>query len=73
MAEDASSKKFIIINFNNYKMMDSRYVMEQHNKIMRILGKCEKHKMQMDGFIFVSSVIEKLSPSWKDFNHTLTQ
>ncbi|GJQ90099.1 hypothetical protein Tco_0001238 [Tanacetum coccineum] len=28
MAEDASSKKFIISNFNNYKMVDSRPVME---------------------------------------------
>jgi hypothetical protein len=28
MAEDASSKKFLVSNFNNYKMVDSRPVME---------------------------------------------
>ncbi|GJV47130.1 hypothetical protein Tco_1437342 [Tanacetum coccineum] len=29
MAEDASSKKFLICNFNNYKMVNSRLVMER--------------------------------------------
>ena len=28
MAEDASSKKFLVSNFTNYKMTDSRPVME---------------------------------------------
>ncbi|GKE41294.1 hypothetical protein Tco_1464699 [Tanacetum coccineum] len=31
MAEDASSKKFLVSNFTNYKMTDSRPVMEQYN------------------------------------------
>ncbi|GJW12601.1 hypothetical protein Tco_1578428 [Tanacetum coccineum] len=38
MAEAASSLKFIISNFNNYKMVNSRLVMEQYNKLLRILG-----------------------------------
>lgn len=71
MAEDASSKKFLVSNFNNYKMVDSRPVMEQYNKLMRILGQFEQHKMNMDESISVSSVIDKLPPSWKDFKHTL--
>nr|GEV29639.1 zinc finger, CCHC-type [Tanacetum cinerariifolium] len=29
--EDSSSKKFLVSNFNNYKMVDSRPVMEQYN------------------------------------------
>ncbi|GKF76884.1 hypothetical protein Tco_0229354, partial [Tanacetum coccineum] len=33
MAEDASSKKFLISNFTNYKMTDSRPVMEQYNEL----------------------------------------
>ncbi|GKD49314.1 hypothetical protein Tco_1278290 [Tanacetum coccineum] len=40
MAEDTSSKKFLVSNFNNYRMVDS-------------------------------SIIDKLSPSWKDFKHML--
>ncbi|GKA92357.1 zinc finger, CCHC-type containing protein [Tanacetum coccineum] len=36
MAEDASSKKFLVSNFTNYKMTDSRPVMEQYNELLRI-------------------------------------
>nr|GFB88039.1 IAA-amino acid hydrolase ILR1-like 4 [Tanacetum cinerariifolium] len=36
MAEDASSKKFIVSNFTNYKMTGSRPVLEQCNKLIRI-------------------------------------
>ncbi|GJW46404.1 RNA-directed DNA polymerase [Tanacetum coccineum] len=48
MAEDASSKKFLVSNFTNYKMTDSRPVMEQYNELIRILGRFTQHKMNMD-------------------------
>nr|GEU39852.1 ATP-dependent DNA helicase PIF1-like [Tanacetum cinerariifolium] len=37
MAEDASSKKFLVSNFTNYKMVDSIPVLEQYNKLLGIL------------------------------------
>ncbi|GKF75127.1 hypothetical protein Tco_0224571 [Tanacetum coccineum] len=39
MAEDASSKKFLVSNFINYKMTDSRSVLEQYNELLSILGR----------------------------------
>ncbi|GJU34781.1 hypothetical protein Tco_1183135 [Tanacetum coccineum] len=48
MAEDASSKKFLVSNFTNYKMTDSRPVMEQYNELLGILGRFTQHKMNMD-------------------------
>ncbi|GJZ25553.1 zinc finger, CCHC-type containing protein [Tanacetum coccineum] len=71
MADDASSKKFLVSNFINYKMMDSRPVLEQYNKLLGILGRFTQHKINMDESIHVSCIIDKLSPSWKDFKHTL--
>ncbi|GKD47582.1 zinc finger, CCHC-type containing protein [Tanacetum coccineum] len=71
MAEDSSSKKFLVSNFNNYKMVDSRPVMEQYNELLRILGQYTQHGLKMDESISVSSIIDKLPPSWKDFKHTL--
>nr|GEY17179.1 zinc finger, CCHC-type [Tanacetum cinerariifolium] len=71
MAEDFSSKKFLVSNFNNYKMVDSRTVMEQYNELFRILGQYIQHGLKMDEFISVSSIIDKLPPSWKNFKHTL--
>ncbi|GJR63172.1 putative reverse transcriptase domain-containing protein [Tanacetum coccineum] len=48
IAEDASSKKFLVSNFINYKMNDSRPVMEQYNELLGILGRFIQHKMNMD-------------------------
>ncbi|GKA07919.1 hypothetical protein Tco_0687250 [Tanacetum coccineum] len=71
MATDASSKKFLVSNFTNYKMTDSRPVLEQYNELLGILGRFTQHKMNMDESIQVSCIIDKLPPSWKDFKHTL--
>ncbi|GJV19745.1 zinc finger, CCHC-type containing protein [Tanacetum coccineum] len=71
MAEDALSKKFLVTNFTNYKMTDSRPVLEQYNELLGILGRFTQHNMNMDESIKVSCIIDKLPPSWKDFKHTL--
>ncbi|XP_058725703.1 uncharacterized protein LOC131596996 [Vicia villosa] len=71
MEEDSSRKKFLVTNFNNYKMVESRSVMEQFNELLRILGQFTRHGLKMDETIFVSSIIDKLPPSWKDFKHNL--
>ncbi|GJX38523.1 zinc finger, CCHC-type containing protein [Tanacetum coccineum] len=48
MAEDTSSKKFLVSNFTNYKMTYSRPVLEQYNELLGILGRFTQHKMNMD-------------------------
>ncbi|GJU66055.1 zinc finger, CCHC-type containing protein [Tanacetum coccineum] len=71
MAKDASSKKFLVSNFTNYKMIDSRPVLEKYNELLGILRRFTQHKMNMDESIQVSCIIDKLPPSWKDFKHVL--
>nr|GEZ87166.1 zinc finger, CCHC-type [Tanacetum cinerariifolium] len=71
MADDASSKKFLVNNFTNYKMTNSRPVMEQYNKLLGILRRVTQHKINIDKAIQVSCIIDKHPPSWKDFKHTL--
>nr|GEX52360.1 zinc finger, CCHC-type [Tanacetum cinerariifolium] len=71
MFEDASSKKFLVSNFTNYKMTDSRPVMEQYNELFGIHGRFTQHNMNMDEAIQVSCIIDKLPPSWKYFKHIL--
>ncbi|GKA47174.1 hypothetical protein Tco_0740057 [Tanacetum coccineum] len=46
-------------------------VMEQYNKLLGILDRFTQHKINIDEAIQVSCIIDKLSPSWKDFKHTL--
>nr|GEY62688.1 zinc finger, CCHC-type [Tanacetum cinerariifolium] len=48
MAEDASSKKFLVSNFYNYKMVDSKPVVEQFNELLRILGQYTQHGLKID-------------------------
>nr|GEV19100.1 zinc finger, CCHC-type [Tanacetum cinerariifolium] len=48
MTKDASSKKFLVSNFTNYKMTDSRPVLEQYNELLGILERFTQHKMNMD-------------------------
>ncbi|GKE59746.1 hypothetical protein Tco_1510113, partial [Tanacetum coccineum] len=48
MAENASSKKFLVSNFTNYKMTYSRPVLEKYNELLGILGRFTQHKMSMD-------------------------
>ncbi|GJY25241.1 retrovirus-related pol polyprotein from transposon TNT 1-94 [Tanacetum coccineum] len=71
MAEDASSKKFLVSNFNNYKIVNSRSVMEPNHKLLRILGQFTQHGLNMDESISMFGIIDKLPPSWKDFKHNL--
>ncbi|GJW63863.1 hypothetical protein Tco_0115747 [Tanacetum coccineum] len=61
--EYASSEKFLVSNFNNYEMVDSRFVMEQYDELLQILGLFIQHGLKMDESIFVSSIIDKLAPS----------
>ncbi|KAE8661133.1 hypothetical protein F3Y22_tig00116939pilonHSYRG00341 [Hibiscus syriacus] len=71
MSEDASSKKFLVSDFMNYKMTDTRPVMEQYHELLRILGQFVQHNLKMDEAISVVVIIDKLPPSYKDFKHTL--
>ncbi|KAI3791459.1 hypothetical protein L2E82_05229 [Cichorium intybus] len=59
MAEDASSKKFLVSNFMGYKMVDYRHVMEQFHEILRILGQFAQHNLKMNEVISLVVIIDK--------------
>ncbi|GJR76036.1 zinc finger, CCHC-type containing protein [Tanacetum coccineum] len=71
MVENASSKKFLVSNFTNYEMTDSRQFLEQYNELLGILERFTQHKINIDESIQASCIIDKPSLSWKDFKHTL--
>nr|GEU68044.1 hypothetical protein [Tanacetum cinerariifolium] len=48
-----------------------RSMMEQYHELLRILGQYTQHGLFMDESILVSSIIDKLPPSWKDFKDML--
>jgi len=71
MKEDATSKKFLVSHFNGYVVRDDRLIMKKFNKLERILGHFKMHNMNMDKPIIVSSIIDKLRPSWKNLSTVL--
>ncbi|XP_031276270.1 uncharacterized protein LOC116134755 [Pistacia vera] len=50
---------------------DNRPVMEQLNEIERTLNHFKMHEMHIDETIIVSSIIDKLPPTWRDFRRSL--
>ena len=71
MMEDATSKKLLSSKFFNYRMVDNRLVVEQYNEILHILDQFNQHNMKIYESIIVSSIIDKLLPSWKDYKKSL--
>ncbi|XP_074268911.1 uncharacterized protein LOC141592207 [Silene latifolia] len=71
MDEDATSSKFLVSRFMNYKMTDSRPVSEQFNELVHIINRFSQYDMPMNENMSVSSIIEKLPPTWKNFKHDL--
>ncbi|GJU23853.1 zinc finger, CCHC-type containing protein [Tanacetum coccineum] len=56
---------------SKYMAEDSSSKKFLYNELLRILRQYIQHGLKMDESIFVSSIIDKLPPSWKDFKHTL--
>nr|GEX46105.1 zinc finger, CCHC-type [Tanacetum cinerariifolium] len=71
IAEDAFATKFLVSNFMNYKMVDTRPVMEQYHEMLRILGQYTQHKLMMDEAISVAIIIDKLPLPGKNSNMKL--
>ncbi|KAF7821185.1 uncharacterized protein G2W53_026640 [Senna tora] len=71
MQKDATSKKFLVTRFNNYKMINGKSIMDQMHEIEHILNNFKQHDMHMDESIIVSSIIDKLPSSWKDLKKKL--
>ena len=69
--EEATSKKFLVSQFMRYTMVDSKAIIVQLHEIKHILNQCKQQNMNMDETIIVSSIIEKLLPSWKDCKKSL--
>nr|GEV20332.1 zinc finger, CCHC-type [Tanacetum cinerariifolium] len=57
--------------YTNVESAKELPIMEQYNELLRILRQYTQHGLKMDESISVSSIIDKLPPSWKVFKHTL--
>ena len=69
--EDAGTKKFIVARFLEFKMVDSKTVMNQVQELQVILSEILSEGMVLGETFQVACIIEKLPPSWLDFKNYL--
>nr|XP_010942835.1 uncharacterized protein LOC105060724 [Elaeis guineensis] len=69
--EDASNKSFFVNKFIEYRMDDSRAVIDQINELNNIATECADAGEPISETFQVSTIIEKLPPSWSDYQKYL--
>ncbi|KAD7478287.1 hypothetical protein E3N88_01423 [Mikania micrantha] len=69
--EDAGTKKFVVARFLDYKMVDTKTVLNQVQELQIILSDIHSEGMTFSETFQVAIMIEKLPPSWVDFKDYL--
>ncbi|KAK4385744.1 hypothetical protein Sango_2698400 [Sesamum angolense] len=69
--EDVGLKKFIVEKFLDFKMVDSKTVMNHVQEFQMILHDLHAKEMKLRESFQVAAMIEKLPPQWKDFKNYL--
>ena len=69
--EDAGLKKFVVGKFLDYKMLDSKIVINQVQDLQVILHDIHAEGMSLSESFQVAAIIEKLPPLWKEFKNYL--
>ncbi|XXG43378.1 hypothetical protein AAC387_Pa01g3429 [Persea americana] len=69
--EDARMKKFVVSRFLDYKMIDSKAIINQVQELQVILHEIHVEGMSLSESFQVAAIIEKLPPLWKDFKNYL--
>ena len=68
---DAGTKKFIVGKLLDYKMVDSKTMLNQVQEIQLIMHEIHAEGMFVSESFQVATIIEKLPSSWKDFKNYL--
>ncbi|GJS73335.1 pol polyprotein [Tanacetum coccineum] len=69
--EDAGTKKFVVAQFLDYKMDDSKTVITQVQDLQVLLHDIHAGGMTLSETFQVAAIIEKLPPSWVEFKNYL--
>ena len=69
--EDTGTKKFIVGKFLDFKMIDSITISNQVEELQILINKIHAEGIMINETFQVASIIEKLSPLWKNFKNYL--
>ncbi|KAK3025992.1 hypothetical protein RJ639_042149 [Escallonia herrerae] len=68
-AEEARSKKFLVLNYMDFKMTDDRPVSVQVHEFQLIANDICAAGMVLDENFHVGAIVAKLPPTWKEYRH----
>ena len=71
IAKDAHSKEFLVSNVSAYKMVDNHSIIDQFHELQRMHTNMKINVTKLYEIYIVSSIIDKLPPSWRDVRHAL--
>ncbi|XP_041999827.1 uncharacterized protein LOC121749312 [Salvia splendens] len=69
--EDAGTKKYVVVKFLDYKMVDSRSVVVHAEELQIIIHDVHAEGMVLPDQFIVAAMIEKLPSGWTDFKNYL--
>ncbi|KAG5600281.1 hypothetical protein H5410_031651 [Solanum commersonii] len=71
LVEEASSKKFLVSNYMEFKMVDDKSITEQVQEFQLMANKISISGIALDENIDVGAIGSKLPPSWKEYRSKL--